>query len=112
MKTYENYHTHRDGSNVYVPDTPMKFNDYLKRTDKLGHFSISSIEHGWVGNYFSDYLELEKHNKKRIKEGKKPLKWLYGGEFYRSSPLWEFIYHVTHNLTLNSVPEPCGNVHL
>ena len=82
MKTYENYHTHRDGSNVYVPDTPMKFNDYLKRTDELGHFSISSIEHGWVGNYFSDYLELEKHNKKRIKEGKKPLKWLYGGEFY------------------------------
>ena len=33
MKTYENYHTHKDGSNVYVPDTPMMFSDYLKRTE-------------------------------------------------------------------------------
>ena len=82
MKTYENYHTHKDGSNVYVPDTPMMFSDYLKRTEELGHNSISSIEHGWVGNYFSDYLQLEKHNKKREKEGKSPLKWIYGGEFY------------------------------
>ena len=82
MKTYENYHTHKDGSNVYVPDTPMMFSDYLKRTEELGHNSISSIEHGWVGNYFSDYLQLEKHNKKREKEGKPPLKWIYGGEFY------------------------------
>ena len=54
MKTYENYHTHKDGSNVYVPDTPMMFSDYLKRTEELGHNSISSLEHGWVGNYFSD----------------------------------------------------------
>jgi DNA polymerase III alpha subunit len=56
--------------------------DYLKRTYELGHKTISTVEHGWVGNYFDSYLKIEKFNKKLMDKGESPLKWIFGGEFY------------------------------
>lgn len=82
MKTYENYHKHTDDSNVYTPDSHISIDHYIKKTIELGHKSISTLEHGWVGNYFDSYLKIEKANDKLIKEGKEPLKWIFGSEFY------------------------------
>ncbi len=60
----------------------MFIEDYLKRTYELGHKTISTVEHGWVGRYFDSYLKIEKFNKKLIDKGESPLKWIFGGEFY------------------------------
>lgn len=82
MKTYANYHKHTDESNVYTPDSTVLIEDYIKRTEELGHQIISTVEHGYVGNYFADYIKIEKTNKKRKSKGLPPLKWIFGAEFY------------------------------
>lgn len=82
MRTYCNYHVHKHDSNIYTSDTSMQISDYINRTLELNHKIISSVAHGWVGNYFDDYLQIEKVNKKLSSQDKEPLKWIFGGEFY------------------------------
>ncbi|MGL5713496.1 MAG: PHP domain-containing protein [Paraclostridium sp.] len=82
MKTYCNYHIHKHDSNIYTSDTAMQISDYINRAVELNHKIISSVAHGWVGNYFDDYLQIEKANKKLISQGRETLKWIFGGEFY------------------------------
>lgn len=82
MRMYCNYHKHSDESNIYTPDSTILIEDYIKRTEELGHQIISTVEHGYVGNYFADYLKIEKENKKRKTKALPPLKWIFGGEFY------------------------------
>lgn len=82
MKTYCNFHVHKHDSNVYSSDTSMQISDYINRTLELNHRIISSVAHGWVGNYFDDYLQIEKVNKKLKSQGDNTLKWIFGGEFY------------------------------
>jgi DNA polymerase III alpha subunit len=82
QKSYCNYHKHDHDSNIYVPDSTVQITDYINRTIELEHRIVCSVEHGWVGNYFDDYLQIEKANKKLISQGKDPLKWIFGGELY------------------------------
>lgn len=82
MIEYENYHKHTADSNVYTPDSVATYQDYFDRTIEVGGKTISTVEHGWCGNNFDIYLQVEKFNKKLKKQNKEPLKFVFGGEFY------------------------------
>lgn len=82
MIEYENYHKHTADSNVYTPDSVATYQDYFDRTIEVGGKTISTVEHGWCGNNFDIYLQVEKFNKKLKNQNKEPLKFVFGGEFY------------------------------
>ncbi len=69
---YVNYHKHSCYSNVITPDSAVQNKDYLNRTLELGHTVLSSVEHGWTGN-FMQVFDLAKANN---------LKFLFGLETY------------------------------
>lgn len=76
-----NYHKHTSLSNRYMKDSPVLPVDYwneLKRrySDRLCIYT--TVEHGWAGNYFKQYDDLEKFNKKNGTN----IQWVYGCEAY------------------------------
>ena len=76
-----NYHKHTSLSNRYMKDSPVLPVDYwneLKRRygDRLCIYT--TVEHGWAGNYFKQYDDLEKYNKKNGTN----IQWVYGCEAY------------------------------
>ena len=89
----QNYHKHTSYSNVLVTDCAASYEEYIKRASELGHNVISSVEHGYQGNYYVPYELVQKHNEKlqqKVKEGeisedqynKKKLKFIFGAEAY------------------------------
>lgn len=69
---FENYHKHTDGSNIFTPDSSVKYEDYAKRAVELGHKTLSTVEHGYQGMYFEAYKVAKKYG----------LKFIYGAEAY------------------------------
>ena len=49
----QNLHTHKYFSNCFTPfkDSHVSYQDYAKRAKELGHQVITSVEHGFQGNY-------------------------------------------------------------
>ena len=89
MNYYQNYHKHTSLSHRYNKDSPLAtkdyFNFYYNNYSKYGIPQIySTVEHGWQGNYFKIYNELEKFNKEKLKENPnfKPIKFVFGTEAY------------------------------
>lgn len=82
MKTYVNYHKHSYYSNAFVQDSTVSVEQYLERIAELGHKAYSTCEHGYMGMFYSHYLEVEKFNKKRISKGLEPIKIIAGCEAY------------------------------
>lgn len=72
MKVFQNYHRHSMFTNVKVPDSAATVKEYADRALELGHSVLSSMEHGWQGNYY-ETVKLAK------KVGLKPL---IGAEAY------------------------------
>lgn len=72
MNIYQNYHCHKYLSNIFTPDSPSSLEEYVKRIKELGHKVLSSVEHGFQGNYFYAY-KLAKEN---------DLKFIFGTEAY------------------------------
>lgn len=52
MKHYANYHKHDHLSNIVVPDTPFKCEDYLRRIKELGYNAYWTTNHGTGGDIF------------------------------------------------------------
>lgn len=52
MIEYENYHKHTYYSNVFTSDSTASLRDYCERIKKNGQQVLSTVEHGWQGNYF------------------------------------------------------------
>lgn len=76
-----NYHKHTSLSNRYMKDSPLLPIDYwnelkLRYGDKPCIYT--TVEHGWAGNYFKQYDDLEKFNKKNGTN----IRWIYGAEAY------------------------------
>lgn len=76
-----NYHKHTSLSNRYMKDSPLLPVDYWNELkarygDKLCIYT--TVEHGWAGNYFKQYDDLEKFNKKNGTN----IRWIYGAEAY------------------------------
>ena len=76
-----NYHKHTSLSNRYMKDSPVLPIDYwneLKRRYGDRPCIYTTVEHGWSGNYFKQYDDLEKYNKKNGTN----IQWVYGCEAY------------------------------
>ena len=89
----QNYHKHTSYSNVLVTDCATSYEEYIQRAVDLGHNIISSVEHGYQGNYYVPYELVQKHNSqlyKKVEQGilteeqynKKKLKFIFGAEAY------------------------------
>ena len=76
-----NYHKHTSLSNRYMKDSPLLPIDYWNELKaRYGDKSCiyTTVEHGWAGNYFKQYDDLEKFNKKNGTN----IRWVYGAEAY------------------------------
>lgn len=76
-----NYHKHTSLSNRYMKDSPLLPVDYwneLKARYGDKPCIYTTVEHGWAGNYFNQYDDLEKFNKKNGTN----IRWIYGAEAY------------------------------
>ena len=76
-----NYHKHTSLSNRYMKDSPVLPIDYwneLKQRYGDSPCIYTTVEHGWAGNYFKQYDDLEKYNKKNGTN----IQWVYGCEAY------------------------------
>lgn len=76
-----NYHKHTSLSNRYMKDSPLLPIDYWNELKaRYGDKSCiyTTVEHGWAGNYFKQYDDLEKFNKKNGMN----IRWVYGAEAY------------------------------
>lgn len=79
--TWVNYHKHSSLSNRYMKDSPLVPMDYWKELkQRYGEKECiyTTVEHGWAGNYFKQYDDLEKFNKKNDTN----IRWIYGNEVY------------------------------
>ena len=79
--SWVNYHKHTSLSNRYMKDSPVLPVDYwneLKRRYGDRPCIYTTVEHGWAGNYFKQYDDLEKYNKKNGTN----IQWVYGCEAY------------------------------
>ena len=88
MSYFQNYHKHTSLSHRYNKDSSLVPMDYFKEYKKLADQGIptiySTVEHGWQGNYFKIYDDLEKFNKKNLESNPnyKPIKFVFGTEAY------------------------------
>lgn len=76
-----NYHKHTSLSNVYTKDSPLVHKDYwdeLKKRYGDKECIYTTVEHGWAGNYFKTYDDLEKYNKKNNTN----IRFVFGAEAY------------------------------
>ena len=76
-----NYHKHTSLSNVYTKDSPLIHKDYwdeLKRRYGNQECIYTTVEHGWAGNYFKTYDDLEKYNTKNNTN----IRFIFGAEAY------------------------------
>lgn len=76
-----NYHKHTSLSNRYMKDSPLLPIDYWNELEaRYGDQPCiyTTVEHGWAGNYFKQYDDLEKFNKKNGTN----IRWIYGAEAY------------------------------
>ncbi|MGL5765350.1 MAG: PHP domain-containing protein, partial [Sarcina sp.] len=86
---YENYHSHKMFTNTLVPDSPAKYEDYINRAIELGQTVITSVEHGFQGNYWllnemirKKNVEFENRRRKGEKNVPKNLHFIFGTEAY------------------------------
>lgn len=78
---WQDYHKHTSLSNVYTKDSPLIHLDYwneLKARYGDKSCAYTTVEHGWAGNYFKTYDDLEKFNKKNGTN----IKFVFGYEAY------------------------------
>ena len=78
---WQDYHKHTSLSNVYTKDSPLTHLDYWNELKaRYGNKSCvyTTVEHGWAGNYFKTYDDLEKFNKKNGTN----IKFVFGYEAY------------------------------
>ena len=88
LEYYQNYHKHTSLSHRYNKDSSLVPMDYFKTMKLLADKGIpqiySTVEHGWQGNYFKEYLDLQKFNEDNAKDNPnyKPIKFVFGTEAY------------------------------
>lgn len=69
---YQAYHIHSSDSNIYSPDSILSKEDYAKKAVEYGHGILSSLEHGFQGQYHKTYEIAKKYG----------LKFIFGVEAY------------------------------
>lgn len=61
MIQYQCYHKHSEYTNVRVPDSTVKMEQYAQRAVELGQKLLSSCEHGWQGNVWTTVSLAKKY---------------------------------------------------
>lgn len=87
---FVNYHSHKSWTNAsIIADCPLLYEDYINRAIELGQSVITSVEHGFQGNYWLLNEEILKKNielRKRRLRGEenvpRDLKFVFGTEAY------------------------------
>lgn len=89
MNNYENYHSHKMFTNKVVPDSPAYYEDYINRALELGQTVVTSVEHGYQGNYYQlnelickKNIELQKRRDNGEDNVPNNLKFVFGTEAY------------------------------
>lgn len=89
MENYENYHSHKMFTNVLIADSPTKYEEYIDRVIELNQSVITSVEHGFQGNYWllnelieNKNTEFQERRNKGEKDVPKDLKFVFGVEAY------------------------------
>ena len=84
-----NYHSHKGYTNALIPDCPVSYDDYINRALELSQRVITSVEHGYQGNYFElnehilqKNIELQKRRDAGEKNVPEDLKFVFGTEAY------------------------------
>lgn len=89
-KNFVNYHSHKSWSQAVVgADCPLGYEDYIKRAKELGQSVITSVEHGFQGNYWllnemilQENIELRKRRLRGEENVPRDLKFVFGAEVY------------------------------
>ena len=89
-KKMANYHSHKYYTNAMtIADSPASYEEYIDRAIELGQTVVTSVEHGFQGNYFKLYELMENRNKEfqeRREKGEEDvpedLKFVFGTEAY------------------------------
>lgn len=58
---YNNYHKHDHVSNIYLPDSNAKAEDYIKRCVEYGHTNYFTTNHGSMGDIFEAHSLCKKY---------------------------------------------------
>lgn len=89
MSNYQNYHSHKFFTNIIIADSPCSYEEYIDRALELGQTVVTSVEHGFQGNYFLLHELINNKNKqldRRRKNGEEKvpdnLKFVFGTEAY------------------------------
>lgn len=85
----QNYHSHKGYTNPIISDSPVGYDDYINRTLELNQRVVTSVEHGYQGNYFelnekirNKNIELQKRRKAGEKNVPEDLMFVFGAEVY------------------------------
>lgn len=88
-KNYSNYHSHKHETNAIISDSPVSYEDYIERAKELGQRVVTSVEHGYQGNYFKlneaiqlENIKLRKRRDKGEENVPEDLKFVFGAEVY------------------------------
>lgn len=66
MIQYQNYHRHSWFTNTKIADSTVSPEAYAKRAIELGHGILSSMEHGYQGNYYETVKVAKKYGLKPV----------------------------------------------
>ena len=88
-RRFANFHSHKTYTNPIIADCPLDYNDYIKRAIELGQTVITSVEHGFQGNYWllnelirNKNIEFAKRRLKGESNVPEDLKFVFGAEAY------------------------------
>lgn len=88
-RRFANFHSHKTYTNPVIADCPLDYNDYIKRAIELGQTVITSVEHGFQGNYWllnelirNKNIEFAKRRLKGESNVPEDLKFVFGAEAY------------------------------
>ena len=89
MDNYSNFHSHKMYTNITIADSPCNYDEYISRALFLNQSVVTSVEHGYQGNYFLLYDKILQTNvklQKRRDDGEsnvpRDLKFIFGTEAY------------------------------
>lgn len=87
---FSNYHSHKSWTNAsIIADSPLLYEDYINRAIELGQSVITSVEHGFQGNYWllnemilKKNMEFRQRRLKGEENVPRDLKFVFGTEAY------------------------------
>ena len=89
-ENFVNYHSHKSWSHaINKADCPLLYDEYIERAKELNQSVITSVEHGFQGNYWllnemilQENINLRKRRLAGEENVPRDLKFVFGTEAY------------------------------